>query len=822
VTTPRFAGLALVLLLASVPAQQEIPVLSPEQELRTFRLPAGYRVELVASEPLVQDPVAIDFDADGRLWVVEMRGFMPNLEGQGESAPLGRIVVLEDSNDDGRMDRKTIYLDSLMLPRALKVLDRGVLVGAPPYLWLTRDTTGDLVADSREVVAADFGDPEGNPEHNANGLVWGLDNWIHTAAYDGRFRARNGRIELERSAKLGQWGVGLDEFGRIYRNSNEDPLHVDLVPPQYFARNRNLTRTRGAYENAAGGNQPVWPAHATPAVNRGYRSGVLRPDSSLARFTSAGSPVVYVGDRLPAELHNNVFVTESAGNLVHRFVIRETRDGGLRATSAYARAEFLASTHERFRPVNLYSAPDGTLYVVDMYRGIIQHRAFITGYLEEQIRQRGLEQPVGLGRIWRVMHDSTQRDRKPSLSREPASGLVAYLTHANGWWRRQAQQLLVERGDRSVVPELTRLARDHDSERVRLHALWTLDGLNAADPETVTFALSDRSAHVRAAAVRIAEPRFTTDDSLRARVTELLQDSVAAVRWQVIATLGQMPPPERLDRITAVLARAGNDALAVDVAISGLPGQEFAALEQLLGGTGAAAEPISRLAATVMKAADSAQVQSLLAWTGQSTLAPAQRLALLNGIIAVLPRAATADEENTAPATLKLTQRPAGLFAAVASADTAIRERAARVLRLADWPGKPAPPRATVRPLTAAEQQRFQAGQRVYRAHCEACHQPTGLGLPGVANRLAGSRWVTGTAGLVIRIVLHGKDGPMLMPPVGGSLSDAQVADVLTYIRRAWGNQANPVRAVDVAEIRGYSGTRKPPWSEAELERIRR
>src|SRR3982750_4627447 len=172
------------------------------------RPPAGYRVELVAAEPLVQDPVAVDFDADGRMYVVEMRGYMPNVQGTGEDQPVGRIVVLEDTDDDGKMDKKTIFLDSLVLPRSIKVTEHGVLVAETPNVWLIHDTNGDLKADSKELVRSDYGTLQSNPEHNANGLFWGIDNWIHNANYGGEFKlGADGKIIFRKTEDEGQWGV---------------------------------------------------------------------------------------------------------------------------------------------------------------------------------------------------------------------------------------------------------------------------------------------------------------------------------------------------------------------------------------------------------------------------------------------------------------------------------------------------------------------------------------------------------------------------------------------------------------------------------------
>ncbi|MDB4913653.1 MAG: dehydrogenase, partial [Gemmatimonadetes bacterium] len=420
-----------------------VPTYTPAQELARFHPVDGYRIELVAAEPLVQDPVAIDFDADGRMYVVEMRGFMNNVNGTGEDRPIGRIVVLEDLDHDGRMDKATIFMDSLVLPRAIKVLEHGVLIAAPPNLWLAHDTNGDLKADTRELIRSDYGDPKGNPEHLANGLLWGIDNWMHNANYPGQFRiGADGRIIYRKAPEEGQWGVSQNEYGRLYRNSNEDPLRADLLPSHYGLRNPDIPATRGLYERLTP-NVAVWPAHKTPAVNRGYRSETMRADSTLAHYTSAGSPTAYVGDKLPAELKQSVFITESAGNLVGRLVVHEQPDGLPTAHTAYDHQEFLTGWDERFRPVNLANAPDGTLYIVDMYRGIIQHRVFITGYLEQKISERGMESPVGMGRIWRIVHTTTTPSERPNLSSKTSAQLVPVLSHASGWWRITAQRIIV-------------------------------------------------------------------------------------------------------------------------------------------------------------------------------------------------------------------------------------------------------------------------------------------------------------------------------------------------------------------------------------------
>ena len=788
------------------------PTYTPEEELARFHLPAGYRAELVAAEPFVSDPVAIDFDADGRMYVVEMRGYMPNVKGTGEDRPVGRIVVLEDTDGDGKMDKHTVFLDSLVLPRAIKVLDRGVLVAAPPFLWLARDTTGDLRADVREVVSDAYGAPRGNPEHDANGLLWGIDNWIHSANFAGQFHiAPNGKFTFRKAPEEGQWGVAMDDHGRLFRNSNEDPLRVDLVASHYAMRNQNLVTMRGVYERLTP-NIAVWPAHKTPAVNRGYRAETLRPDSTLAHYTSAGSPTPYVGDRLPAELHSSVFVTESAGNLIGRLIINDRLDGSVSARTAYDHAEFMTGDDERFRPVNLATAPDGSLYVVDMYRGIIQHRTYITGYLEQKYVERGLDGPLGYGRIWRIVHESAPRGEAPRLSSKRSAELVPLLAHPNGWWRITAQQLLVERGDRSVAPALRDLVRTHADALARLHALWTLDGLGESDTSAIRAGLADASPDVRAAAIRIAEPYLArADDPLQDDVMRLLGDDTPIVRRQLTASLGELPLTVRDSALVATVARHGDDPIVADLAVSGAAGRELPLLERILSAkSGVAGDTAVRaFAAAIFHSRDARSVQRLLALAGDASRTRSQRLALLGGA-----------PSQRGGFVVELAAKPASLVSAMASKDPAVRAAARRVAEAVTWPGKAAkvePPR----PLTAPERARFAAGQKQYSASCAGCHQTGGTGLAGTAKPLIGSPWVNGAAPRLIRIVLHGKEGQMLMPPIGSSLSDDQIAAVLTYVRRSWGNTAAPIAPSDVKEVRGATAGRTRPWTEAELARVR-
>ena len=327
-----------------------------------------------------------------------------------------------------------------------------MLVGEPPNAWLMHDTNGDLRMDTKELVTDQYGRREARVEQNANDFEWGLDNWMYTADSDIYMRFKNGKFEVQKTLSRGEWGATHDDAGRIYRNTNESSVHVDFVPTSYFARNPNLLRTRGSYEALRDDENlvnVVWPARPNPGTNRAYQLGIDRPDGTLFHFTSVCAPRIYRGDRLPAELNGNVFVAEPAANLVSRIILND--DGTtLRARKAYDKGEFLVSTDERFRPVYLSNAPDGTLYIVDMYRGVIQQRADITEYLRDHILTNKLEQPTGLGRIYRVVHETTRRDSK-RMSAPTSAQLVETLSHPNGWWRDTAQRLLVERGDKAVV-----------------------------------------------------------------------------------------------------------------------------------------------------------------------------------------------------------------------------------------------------------------------------------------------------------------------------------------------------------------------------------
>ena len=302
-----------------------------------------------------------------------------------------------------------------------------------------------------------------------NGLLRAMDNWIYSAYGSKRYRFDEaGKLVGETTSTRGQWGIAQDDVGRLFYNHNEDQLRVDLIPYEYLQRNPNLHDPAGSNVRLMP-DETVFPARVNPGTNRGYRKGTLRPDGTLRTYTAACGPTIYRGDLFPTEFRGNAFVCEPAGNLVRRDILLE-HDGVFSARSAYANTEFLASTDERFRPVNLCTGPDGALYVVDMYRGIIQHKDFLTSYLRQQSLSGGLEKPLDQGRIYRVVPDGTKLGALPKMTDQSPTALVGCLSHPNGWWRDTAQRLLVEGRSSAAVPPLEKLACDKNALAVGRNA----------------------------------------------------------------------------------------------------------------------------------------------------------------------------------------------------------------------------------------------------------------------------------------------------------------------------------------------------------------
>jgi mono/diheme cytochrome c family protein/glucose/arabinose dehydrogenase len=807
------------------------PALSPEDELRSFQLAPGIRVELVASEPMIQRPVAVQFGPDGRMWVVEMRAFMPNLEGIGEDQPVGRVSVLSDTDGDGRMDKSQVFIDNLVMPRAIILVRDGALIGAPPHLWFCRDTDSDGKADEKIEVAKDFGfpiDPTnpslGEPQNKPNNPLWGYDNWIYIGHYSAKFRWHDGQWERAMAAPLGEWGLSQDDWGHFYNNSNSTQLNAQIIPAQYLSRNPNYPRPRGRNVNVAR-DQFVWPARVTPGINRGYVAEMLR-DYKLKEFTAACAPWIYRADLFPAEFMGNAFVCEPSGNLIKRNIVA-FEGGAPKGHEAYEKKEFIASTDERFRPVNLTTGPDGAIYMCDMYHGIIEHRLSVTKYLEDQVKARGLDKPTGQGRIWRVMPEGAKRPAPPRLSQETPAQWVTHLSSGNAWWRETAQRLLVERGDLSVVPALESLVADGAEPMGRMHALWTLAGLERLTWEVAKRAHDDPDARVRASAVRASEALLGGKDrpELLAKWIALGgTESVPEVQLQLALSLGEARDHDADTAMVKLCQRAPGSLFLSDAMLSGVGGRELEIFEQFLP------EPADKnldsllagLASCVLSGRDATRVGRLMdAIAGMPAAARTRRLAVLNGLgtsAIVTPRRP-----------MKLAAEPPGLAKLRSELGASSKTTFEKTEALFTWPDKPgAVAEIPVEPLTPAQQTRFDIGKQLFAGTCAACHQPHGLGLEGLSPPLVDSEWVNGSIERLGRIVINGVRGPLkvgdrrygLDMPTMGALGDDNLAAILTYIRREWGHTAAPVEPATLTRIRAEIANRQDAWTEPELLKL--
>ncbi len=481
------------------------PVLSPQESMEKMQLEDGFMVRLVASEPLVKSPVAFVFDKKGRIWVTEMEGYMPDTLGRGEDQPRGQIVILSDRNGDGLMDNRKIFLDSLVLPRALCLIENGILVAESPRLWYYEIQDDKPV--KKTLVDSAYAEG-GNVEHQPNGLLRGLDNWIYNAKSDKRYRKVNDGWLIEKTHFRGQWGITQDDQGRLYYNTNSDNLLGDLFSPALGSGNRNQRNVSG-FNRKIVADERVYPARATTGVNRGYQPGILDDSLRLVNVTAACGPVIYNGGLFGKEYNGNAFVAEPSANLVKRNILEN--EGYLTTgKQAYRNTEFLRSTDERFRPVNLYNGPDGALYIADMYRGIIQHKTYLTPYLKNEIKLRDLTEPLSFGRIYKVV----PRNKKSGRIRFPENKTkqVKLLGHKNSWIRHMAQQSLVDAKDRTVEPELRKLLKNTKEPLAVSHALWTMEGLGVLSKTDVLPLLRNTDWQIRMQALNVSRSVITREN----------------------------------------------------------------------------------------------------------------------------------------------------------------------------------------------------------------------------------------------------------------------------------------------------------------------
>ncbi len=806
------------------------PVLSPEAELATFRLAPGFRAELVAAEPLVVDPVAMDWDDRGRLFVVEMRGFMPNVDGEGEDEPSGRVVVLEDHDGDGRMDESHVFLDGLVLPRAIAVLPEGVLIGVPPDLFLCRDANEDLhCADEERTRVLDYALDSGNVEHRENALLPGLDGWIYNSKSARRFRISQDGIAVESTLFRGQWGIAQDDEGRLYYNHNSGFLYADLFPAEYTLRQpaTAASMSKPGLNVDLGSGEQVFGIRVAPGLNRAYQAGSLRRDGRQDAPTAVSGLVIQRGHQYGDAYRGDAFIPESAGSAVAHFRIEEDTDGfGLRATHRrypdpdYGEREFLASTDERFRPVDAKVGPDGAIWIIDMYRGVIQHAHYVSDYLHDYVDRHGLAPPGATGRIWRLVREDEKLETgSPPLDR--LADLIAGLDHPNAWVRDRAQRRLVHRHDPAALAALRRL-RDF-SPLGRRHALRTLALLGELDRMTWRAGLEDEDPGIRRLSLRLAERLIDPAEDVKKEAMRALDDVDPRVRLQALHSLGSLPADIRPLEILLEHARRGNE-LERQAGLSGLGHLEERALDRVLARDGGAdPEWISHLSSAVFMQAQAK------ANPGEATAAFLDRIVVLRShptheatALALIEGIHAAQE---LPGTARIVlDHPHPLFAGESS--STLGEAVLKIRRGFTWEGDPSPGGA--RPLDEEEERLRARGAELFAATCATCHGAEGRGNAGLAPPLAKSRWVRDADDWLVRIALQGLRGPVrvrgeawnsAMPGHGHDprFDDESLAGLLTFMRRAWGHGDRPVSARTVAGIRAATVDHPEAWTAEEL-----
>lgn len=567
--------------------EKDLPVVeakSPAESQSMLEVCDGFRMELVAAEPLVHDPVAIDFDEDGRMFVVELPPY--NSYVVDGFATKGSIRVLEDTDGDGVYDKSDVFVSDLSYPTAVACWDGGIFVGDAPDLLYFKDTTGDGKADQRTVIFTGFGKDKAGEAH-LNSIRWGFDNRFHFStnlsggnvkpvehagddAEPVSVRSRGfifdprDMSQFELTSGGGQHGLSMDNWGRKFVCSNSVPAQTLMYDDRYAARNPYLEAPAAAVDIAPDGKYTKlfkvspgepWRILRTRLRKEGKFRGSDEGGTPFGFFTGATGITIYRGDAWPQQYRGNLLVGDVANNLIYRARI-EPKGLGLVAHRADAKSEFVASRDMSFRPVQFANAPDGSLYALDMYRQLIEGAAFLPPEFFKHI------DPVAgykLGRIYRIVPEGHQRRARPKLSKASTAELVAMLDHANGWHRDTASRLLYQRQDVSAVPLMQKLVRSGQTAEGRMTAMYSLDGYGRLDEATLLAALSDADANVQIQAAKVAARYASRLAAVQDQLIRMASDDELTVRYQVAFSLGDIRGPRQAQAIAGLAARDGAD-----------------------------------------------------------------------------------------------------------------------------------------------------------------------------------------------------------------------------------------------------------------------
>ena len=744
-------------------ARNPYALLTPEESLASMQIPDGYEMQLVVGEPHIREPVLAVFDGNGRLYVAEMRSYMQDEYGTGtKTLRNGRISRHEDTDGDGTFDRHTVFVDRLNLPRMMLPLDDrlAVIETDTTNIVSYRDSTGDGSADERMLLYEGKRkiDSSRSVEHQDSGLVWAIDNWIYLSRGRERYRFSNGKWKVDPiEFDWNQWGLDQDDTGRLFFNDNSHPLKSFQQHPIYWRQ--IAKRAKGRWQKPT-----IGPDYAPEflTMHSICEYGDRGESHAYRSFTSATGGSVFRGDALDEDANGNYFVCDPTGHVVRRSKL--TRKAGRIVVENIYQAEdreFIASRDINFRPVATTTGPDGALYVVDMYRGMIQDAPWVNENMKLFLRRTGLNFNIHNGRIYRVVRRDIETQRPPRLLDLPTSGLVSYLASENGWVRDNAQKQIILRDDRdSVRTALVEMATSHRKPLARLHALWTLEGCHAfaaggdglADaPGFLCSVMDDADWRVREAAVRVCEPLLIAGDKTVWKHCETLafRENEPNVARQLILSLGWCDTPTATNLIDRVIARHLTNEVVFLSAMTALYGRETPMIKRIVSGE----------AFRTIKDVGS-RVNSQRRWN----------------------------------------------------------------VGIANWKQEEAPTRPLDADAINLIQSGYQIySQLCTNCHGSDGRGVKLPNQPLKAPPLVGSRRVLGQKEVLVRILLHGLGGPVdgetyreVMAPCDKH-DDEWIASVLSYIRQDWGNLASVVRPDDVAKVRAAARNRYRSWTMDEL-----
>ncbi len=572
--------------------------LSPQAALQTFQIPPGFKIELVATEPLISDPVAMDLDEAGNIYVVELHGY------PADTAGTGLIKLLTDSDGDGVPDKSSVFASHLRLPTGIMRWKKGFLVVDVPELLYLEDTDHDGRADINKVILS--GIALTNPQHIANTPMYGLDNWIylaHMGTYTPKIslmfsdsgsnvgfvnnpskalpRNANGRNirlkpdenEIEMCSGQSQYGQSFDNWGHHFCVENADHIFKESISAKYLIRNPYLLiEDASDHISDHGSASKVFPITTNPENQLLTDLGVI---------TSACGITWYNGGLFPDAFNNVSFVAEPQSNLIHADLVRENASGFV-ASRVYDKEEFLASTDSWFRPVMMYIGPDGALYVLDYYRQIIEHPEWLS---DSVINSGALYNGHDKGRIYRISPSSAPAMNwcgRLKLANESTADWVSHLSSSNIWWRRNAQRLLMDKADSLTIPLAQKLLNAPILPTAAVHALWLLEGLHAITLEELQKALQNAEAGVRENAIQIAEMHLSAFPEIEKNLIAMQNDVNPRVRYQLLCTLGELHDQEAETTRRKILIRDIEDKWVQIAALSSMQGKEFTMLKTIV------------------------------------------------------------------------------------------------------------------------------------------------------------------------------------------------------------------------------------------------